>query len=73
MYLFRRHAFSFGDEWWKYNGSAYVQDAESSWSNGAYPDPNMNEEWWGIVDIYRNPRQAYYTYSIYLFLNKEWK
>ena len=56
--------FSFSDEWWKYNGgSAYVQDTESSWSNGAYPDPNMNEEWWGIVDIYRNPRQAYYTYS----------
>ena len=56
--------FSFNDEWWKHNGgSAYVHDTESSWSNGAYLDPNMNEEWWGIVDIYRTPRLAYYTYS----------
>jgi len=56
--------FEFNDEWWKYNdGSWWVHDTNSSWDNWAYPDPNMNEEWWGIVDIYRNPRQAYWDYA----------
>ena len=56
--------FEFNDEWWKFNGGPWeVQDTGASWQNQAYPDPNMNEEWWGLVDIERNPRQAYEAYK----------
>ena len=53
--------FEFNDEWWKYQGGGWgVNDTAPSWSNGGYPDPEIQEEWWGIVDINRNPREAYY-------------
>ena len=53
--------FEFNDEWWKYQGGGWgVHDTAPSWSNGGYPDPEIQEEWWGIVDINRNPREAYY-------------
>ena len=56
--------FQFNDEWWKYEGGSYwVHNTESTWTNWAYPDPYMHEEWWGLVDVYRNPRLAYTTYS----------
>jgi hypothetical protein len=56
--------FEFCDEWWKYSGGSWSeQDTASSWSNGAYPDPAIHEEWWGLVDIERQPRQAYETYK----------
>jgi hypothetical protein len=56
--------FEFNDEWWKKNGGGWSEhDTDASWQNGAYPDPNMNEEWWGLVDIDRNPRKAYEAYK----------
>ena len=52
--------FEFNDEWWKYNGGGWGDhDTAPSWTNGAYPDNEIQEEWWGIVDIYRQPREAY--------------
>ena len=54
--------FEFNDEWWK-NGDPWSHSTESSWQNGAYPDPNIYEEWWGLVEIDRTPREAYYRYQ----------
>jgi len=51
--------FSFVDEWWK-KGSASAHDA-TGFSNSVPYDSYANEEWWGIVDIYRNPTLAYYA------------
>ncbi len=56
--------FEFNDEWWKKDGGSWTEhDTDASWQNGGYPDPNMNEEWWGLVDIDRNPRKAYEAYK----------
>ncbi|MFT6398312.1 MAG: hypothetical protein ACJAYU_003070 [Bradymonadia bacterium] len=57
-------AFEFNDEWWKTDGGGWGEhDTAASWNNGAYPDPGMHEEWWGMVDIDRVPREAYYRYA----------
>ena len=56
--------FEFNDEWWKYgSGNPGVHDTSSSWQNGTYPDPDIHEEWWGLVRIDRTPREAYYAYA----------
>ena len=60
--------FEWSDEWWKHSGgSNSVHDTATDWTNYAYySDPNMNEEWWGIVSIttgtyHKTQRQAWYT------------
>ncbi|MGB0646124.1 MAG: glycoside hydrolase family 2 TIM barrel-domain containing protein [Bradymonadia bacterium] len=56
--------FEFNDEWWKYaSGDWGVHDTANSWENGAYPDPGMQEEWWGLVRIDRTVREALRRYG----------
>ena len=56
--------FEFSDEWWKFaSGSWSVHDTSNSWENGAYPDPGMQEEWWGLVRIDRTQREALTRYG----------
>lgn len=57
--------FELADEWWKDpNGKNDVHDiGDGAPGQGPWPDAAFNEEWWGIVDIWRVPRQAYHVYA----------
>ena len=52
--------FSLNDEWWKSAGGDERQDTGGFENGGVYPDGQANEEWWGLLDIDRKPRKAYY-------------
>jgi beta-galactosidase/beta-glucuronidase len=50
--------FEWNDEWWK-AGAPATHDSTGNASGGVYSDHIANEEWWGVVDAQRTPRQAY--------------
>jgi hypothetical protein len=50
-------AFEWNDEWWK-NGSPSTHDISSE-INFGQPDGINDEEWFGILDINRNPKAAF--------------
>ncbi|MCK5267796.1 MAG: hypothetical protein KAR07_06500, partial [Spirochaetes bacterium] len=51
--------FEWCDEWWKVSsGDLWGQDI-GGLSGGTYPDAMHNEEYWGLVDIYRVKRPAF--------------
>lgn len=53
--------FEWNDEWWK-NPPAGHQGT-GGWAPSGFPDGYASEDYWGIVDIHRNPRQVYFTLS----------
>ncbi|HNX68286.1 MAG TPA: interleukin-like EMT inducer domain-containing protein [Candidatus Omnitrophota bacterium] len=50
-------AFEWSDEWWK--NSVDGVHSVSYESNNGQPDGYNDEEWFGIVDVYRQPKQLY--------------
>jgi hypothetical protein len=51
--------FNLTDEWWKGKGTDTAHDTGGFEISGVYPDGVANEEWWGLLTIERQPRQAY--------------
>ncbi len=51
--------FEWNDEWWKVSPAGSQQT--TGWNPEGFPDAYASEEYWGIVDINRNPRQVYST------------
>ena len=50
---------TFSDEWWK---AGRPDRHETSGRAFSIPeDMEVNEEWWGVVDINRNPKEAFYA------------
>lgn len=62
--------FSFTDGWWK-AGNPQQQDI-GGWapgSSGVPYDGTANEEYWGLVDLFRNKKEAYWTAKLFFNAN----
>ncbi len=54
--------FAFVDEWWKAGSNGTIDPGGFAPNSSGVPyDGTANEEYWGIVDIYRQPKQAYHV------------
>ena len=64
--------FSFTDGWWK-AGENDVQDIGGTAPNssGVPYDRDPNEEYWGIVDIHRNKKEAFHEVKKIYLINKK--
>ena len=51
--------FEWNDEWWKVASAGSQQNCGHDRTPGGHPDIVSNEEYYGLVDINRNPRQVY--------------
>jgi hypothetical protein len=51
--------FELADEWWKAGNDDQHDVGGIAPGGGPYPDGIFNEEWWGLVDINRQKRQAF--------------
>lgn len=55
--------FEFNDNWWKHTGGSPSVQETGGFSGGTPYDNYSNEEWYGMVDIYRNPKPVHATYK----------
>ncbi len=53
--------FEFADEWWKVLPAGSQETCGHNQNLGGHPDKIANEEFFGIFDIFRQPRQVYNT------------
>ena len=62
--------FEFNDEWWKM-GAPSTHDVTGG-ADPDDPDGYRSEEWMGVVDVFRNPRQAYDRLAQSYPLREDW-
>jgi hypothetical protein len=63
--------FSWCDEWWKH-GRAASHDP-GGWPNGAFPDGQADEEWWGLHRVHSGNPDVLEPRAAFEALKKLWK